>query len=220
MMKVKICGIRRKKDAIMAAYLGADAVGVLIGRKHPSPDFVDIETAIGIIDALPPFCAAVIVTHLTDTGEILEIIDAVRSVGVNTLQLHGDNTPDDITTIRNAVPRLKIIKAINVVDERSIDEAGKYVDLVDALALDTLNKATGQVGGSGKTHDWSISAEIVGRYDKPVILAGGLNPDNVEEAIKTVKPYAVDVNSGVKGNEGFKDEVKMRSFIELAKGFG
>lgn len=215
-MKVKICGIRTIKDALTALNLGADAVGVLIVQKYPSSDFIDIDTATDIIDALPPFCTAVIVTHLTDIGEI---IDALKSVGAKTLQLHGDNTTDDITTIRNAVAQIKIIKAINIEDEHSIDEADKYVDFVDALALDTMNKATGQVGGTGNVHDWRISAEIVSRYDKPVILAGGLNPGNVEGAIKTVNPYAVDVNSGVKGDEGFKDEAKMRSFIERAKRF-
>lgn len=214
MMRVKICGIKSKDDALMAINYGADAIGLLVGQKHTSTDFIDIDTAKDIVQALPPFCSSVMVTHLVDTGEI---IDLASKISVNTIQLHGDSSPNDAQLIKIALPYIKIYKAIHVTNENSVDGGKEFLPYVDAILLDTANASTGQVGGTGMTHDWSISKRIVETYDKPIILAGGLDPDNVTDAIKEVMPFGVDVNSGTKGESGYKDADKVRSFIRNAK---
>ena len=123
----------------------------------------------------------------------------------------------NIFFVKNKLPYLKVTKSLHVVSKQSIEEGKKYLDVVDAILLDTVNTDTGQVGGTGKTHDWNISREIISQYGKSVILAGGLNPTNVQQAIKEVKPYGVDANSGVKGDDGFKDYRKLNEFIKSAK---
>jgi len=213
-MKVKICGIMRAEDGINAISYGADAVGFLVGQIHHSRDFVKKEKAKKIVSQLPPFCSSVLVTHYHNVNDILSL---AKYIGVTTIQLHGDSKPDDIKQIKKELPYIKILKSLHVFDQQSIEEGRQFIGFADAIILDTANKKTGQVGGTGITHDWDISRRIVEEYDIPVILAGGLSPDNVEEAIKTVKPFGVDVNSGVRAEDGLKDLAKLKSFIEKAK---
>jgi len=207
MVKVKICGIKRTEDALAAVRFGADAIGLLVGQRHAATDFITADEATAIVKALPPFCSSVLVTHL-DRAE--EIVPLARSIGVTTIQLHGDSSPEDARAIRENLPHLKLIKAVHVTDAESIEVARRYADSVDAILLDTVNVATDQVGGTGMTHDWGISRRIVETAGLPVILAGGLNPDNVTAAIEAVRPFGVDVNSGTKGPDGFKDMAKLR----------
>lgn len=214
MVRVKICGIKRKEDAIAAINCGADAIGVLVGQRHTSDDFIGSERAKSIVQALPPFCSSVMVTHLTDVSSIVTL---AGKIGVTTIQLHGETTPKDAKAIKDALPYMKVYKAIHVVDESTVEWGRQFLPFVDAVLLDTVNPATGQVGGTGLTHDWAVSKKMIELYDKPVILAGGLTPENVVGAIKTVKPFGVDVNSGVKGADGFKDLEKLRLFIANAK---
>jgi len=112
---------------------------------------------------------------------------------------------------------MELWKVLNVSYESSIAKAKEYKGAADAIALDTLNKETGARGGSGKTHDWNISKKIVESVSIPVVLAGGLTPENVAEAIATVSPAGVDVNSGVSNPDGSKDIEKVRAFIKVAK---
>lgn len=215
MVRVKICGNKRAGDALKAVEYGADAIGLLVGQKHASPDFIDIEQARGIVALLPPFVASVLVTHLVLPDEITPL---ARKIGVNTIQLHGETTPDQTAQIKKTLPYIKLYKAIHVTGDKSIVNAESYTNSVDAILLDTINVSTDQVGGTGKIHDWGISRKIVQKASLPVILAGGLNPDNVKEAIEKVKPFGVDVNSGTKGRDGYKDPKKLQAFIERAKG--
>lgn len=215
MVRVKICGIKRLEDAILAVKYGADALGFLVGQKHQSPDFLQPDAAKDIISHLPPFVSSVLVTHLSDWKEISAL---AKYLGVSTIQLHGDSTIEDAKRIRKTLPWIKIYKAVHVINEDSINEGKKYLPYVDAVLPDTLNLKTDQVGGTGLTHDWNISKKMALAYDKPLILAGGLNPDNVVEAINFVKPYAVDTNSGTKAPDGYKDPQKLKLFIERAKG--
>lgn len=212
-MKVKICGIKRKEDALKAISYGADAIGLLVGQKHPSHDFITKEEAREIVRAIPPFCASVLVTHI-DKPE--EIISLTRFISVNTIQLHSNITISDIQKVKKALPNVSLIKCIHVRDEKSILEAQKYQDFVDAILLDTYNEKTDQVGGTGLTHDWSISKQIIDTLSTKVIVAGGINPDNIEKVKSYLHPYAVDVNSGVKGPDGYKDDEKLKVFIERA----
>ena len=213
-MRVKICGIKRIEDAMMAVELGTDAIGLLVGQTHASNDFIDEKMAKEIVERIPPFCSSVLVTHITD---IEEVIRMVKYIGVTTIQLHGDCTTNDILSIRKAMNSIKIIKSLHVINQGSIEKGKEYLALSDAILLDTVNFETNQIGGTGKTHDWNISKNLVENYKIPVILAGGLNPENVESAISKVRPFGVDVNSGVKGINGFKDYNKLKMFIKRAK---
>ena len=215
MVKVKICGITNLNDALAAISYGADAVGFLVGQVHYSTGhFISPETAAEIVTKLPPFCSTVLVTHIVRPADI---ISAAKVAKVSTVQLHGETTPKEAEDIKNQLPYAKIYKAIHVFDDQAVGEARQYCGCVDGIILDTAMRETGQVGGTGKTHDWKISRKIVETVSLTVILAGGLNAENVLEAIETVHPFAVDVNSGVSNQDGSKDHQKLQLFIQRAK---
>ncbi len=207
MIKVKICGITSKEDALMAAAYGADAVGVIHVKE--TPRYVDLETARKIFDVLPVFVSRVVVATPESIGEALEI----EETGADYIQLHGNESMDFVRELREK-SRLRIIKKISV-DENCIINSERYSGIADAILLDT--KVKGMSGGTGKVHDWDISREIVESINKPVILAGGLSPENVGSAIEKVKPYAVDTSSGVESKPREKDKKKIKKFIILAK---
>lgn len=213
MVHVKICGIRSIEDARAAVVAGADELGFhvgLTGGRVP----LESEHAARIIAELPESASGVVVTSIAESGKLIEL---VRATGADIVQLYGDATPETILEVKKALPDVQVWKVLNVADEGSIAEAKKYERAADAIALDTLNKETGVRGGTGKVHDWNISRKIVESVSIPVILAGGLNPDNVAEAIRAVNPFGVDVNSGVSNADGTKDVGKVRMFAERAK---
>jgi len=215
MVKVKICGITNFEDALAAISCGADAVGFLVGQVYPSLSvFISAEAAARIVAKLPPFCSTVLVTHLSRPTAVVQ---AARAARVTTVQLHGETEPDEAHAIRRKLPNIKVYKAVHVLGETAVAEARRFLGKVDGIVLDTAFKETGQVGGTGQPHDWRISKRIVRSLPLPVILAGGLNPGNVREAISLVHPYAVDVNSGVSRRDGSKDRRKLTLFIERAK---
>jgi len=215
MTKVKICGVTNLEDARAAVWFGADAVGFLVGQVHYSTgSFLAPGEVAKIVAALPPFCSAVLVTHLSRPEEVIPIL---KVANVTTLQLHGDTTPQEAVEIKNFLPFLKTYKVVHVFDASVIEEANRYIGSVDGIILDTAIKATGQVGGTGQTHDWGVSKEVVRSTALPVILAGGLNPENIITAIRVVQTYGVDVNSGVSNPDGTKDHEKVRLFIAQAK---
>ena len=214
-MYVKICGIRRHEDALIAAELGADAVGLLVGQRHNSPDFISAAVARDISRALPPSVEAVLVTHIEDIDELERLL---QQSGITTVQLHSEIAPSSVERLRGRLPDVKIFKSVHVISADSVAYPEAFEKLVEGFVLDSINVATGQLGGTGKTHDWSVSRQIVMRYPEiPIILAGGLNSENVRSAIEYVHPFGVDVNSGTKGSDGFKDARKMREFILEAK---
>lgn len=212
--RVKICGIKRREDLDICLASGADAVGFLVGQKHNSEDFISAELAREMIVSLPPFISSVLVTHLEDKQEI---VDLAKKILVNTIQLHGNSSPEDTSFIREKLPNIKLYKSIHVEGEETLKEVEKWDNCVDAIILDTAIKSEGKVGGTGKVHNWDVSEMIVQKSNVPVILAGGLNPENVRSAIEKVKPFAVDVNSGTKGDDGYKDTNKVINFIKNAK---
>jgi phosphoribosylanthranilate isomerase len=217
MVRVKICGNRRAEDALKAVEYGADAIGLLAGQRRSSPDFISSQHARHIVRQLPPFVSSVLVTDLSSPAEIVPLAE---EIGVNTIQLHGETTPKEAEIVRSALPFIKLYKAIHVTGPDTASDAELYENAVDAIVLDSVNEATGQVGGTGQTHDWAISSSIVEQLSLPVILAGGLNPYNVVDAIEQVQPFGVDVNSGVKDQSGYKDFDLMKMFIDQAKGLG
>jgi phosphoribosylanthranilate isomerase len=214
-MYVKICGVRRQEDALMAAKLGADAIGLLVGQKHNSLDFISGTVAKDISRALPPSVEAVLVTHIKEIDELERLLQQSE---ITTIQLHSEIAPSSVERLRHRLPHLKIFKSVSVISADSVAYPKAFAQLVDGFVLDSVNVATNQVGGTGKTHDWSVSREIVIRYPEvPIILAGGLNSENVRSAIERVRPFGVDVNSGTKAPDGFKDLRKMEAFIAQAK---
>lgn len=210
-MRVKICGTATFADLDCAVAAGADAVGFLMGITHVTQDAVTPETAAAMVATLPPFIVPVAVTHLTKPSDLIRIVELSRCT---TLQIQDMVTPDDIAEVREVLPYLRIMKAVHVMDESAIATAKYFSDTADAILLDT--RTADRIGGTGITHDWNISAKIVKECSCPVILAGGLTPENVTEAIIRVRPYAVDVHTGVKKN-GVRDAERTRAFVANAR---
>lgn len=200
MTRIKICGITDVDDARDAALLGADAIGL---NFHPeSPRSVTPERAMRIIDSLPPFVTSVGVFVNYGDPEALE--DFASSIRLDAVQLHGDETPDYCSVIS----RVKVIKAFRVHDTFRVDSLRNYP--VSGFLLDAYSEHAR--GGTGETFEWSraAGANAFGR----VILAGGLDPDNVGAAVAELHPFAVDVSSGVERRPGRKDYDLMRRFVE------
>ena len=199
MVKVKICGITNHEDASEAVRLGADAVGFIFA---PSPRQIVPELARDIICGLPPFVQAV---GVFVNEELSAIRGRVAYCGLDIVQLHGDETPE---FCRELMPRS--LKVFRIKDTSSLSQIGAYKGLVKALLLDTYQE--GLKGGTGKTFDWGLAIEA-GKFGMPVILSGGLGPSNIETAISTVKPYAVDVGSTIEARPGKKDHGLMRELM-------
>jgi len=209
---VKICGIRRVEDGLAAVLAGADAVGCLVGLDYSTPDRIDPLTARGVFAALPPFVARVLVTHRTGLAEVTALM---RESGATVVQLHGDFPLVAISALREAVPYAAIVKSVHVTGEDTVAAALAAARVADAILLDTKDR--GRIGGTGTTHDWSISAKIAAASAKPVILAGGLTPENVADAVRAVRPWAVDVASGVESSPGVKDPGLMSRFVNAVR---
>lgn len=212
-MRVKICGIGSVEDARAAVEAGADAIGCLLGLDHASPDEVDVPTARSIFSSLPPFVARVLVTHKTTLAKVAAL---ANETGATVIQLHGEFPLVAIPALREALPHAAVVKTVHVTGDDAIAAAQAAARVADAVLLDT--RAKGRIGGTGVAHDWTISARIVESVGAPVILAGGLNPLNVAEAVARVRPWAVDANSGTRKRGGGKDHAKVRAFVANAKG--
>jgi phosphoribosylanthranilate isomerase len=206
--RVKICGVRTVEDAMKCVDSGADAVGMLLA---PSPRRIPAEQARDIVESLPPFVTPVIVM-MPSAAE--EAIEAARAISPGALQLQGDEPPEMLVKIKRALPGVRLIKAVHVGGGDELVKARLYENVADAILLDTVSP---ERGGSGQTHDWSVSKKVVASIKKPVVLAGGLNPHNVAGAIKAVKPYAVDVASGVEAEGRIKDMALINTFIRNAR---
>jgi phosphoribosylanthranilate isomerase len=202
MTKIKICGITNVDDARLAVELGADALGFVFYPK--SPRSIKVRDAANICNGLPPFVArvGVFVNELE-----YEIEKALGECLLTALQFHGDEPPGFCQKFA-----AKSIKAIRMRDESSLRAAAEYD--VDALLLDTYTDESR--GGTGRTFDWSLAVKAK-ELGPPIILSGGLTAANVQGAIRAVRPYGVDVSSGVEREPGKKDPEKLRRFIELCK---
>jgi phosphoribosylanthranilate isomerase len=202
MVKVKICGIMNLDDAIAAVDYGADALGFVFFKE--SPRYIPISIAAEIINNLPPFLTKVGV-FVNEQPENIEHI--ITMTGIDVVQLHGEEPPERCRFTR------KVIKAMRVETLESLDPLMSYRGMVSAFLLDTFTP--GLFGGTGKIFNWDIAVEA--KQFGRIILAGGLTPDNITEAVRRVKPYGVDVSSGVEFEQGRKDHKKLQLFIEKAK---
>ena len=200
-MRAKICGVTNRDDALCAVDHGADALGFIFYEK--SLRYIAPEKAGEIIFDLPPFVTPVGV--FVNASE-REIDIAVKLAGLRAIQLHGDEPPE--ACLGHAVP---VIRALRVGCDFDVQTLLSY--LVNTFLLDT--EKAGSYGGTGETFDWTKAVEAK-RYGR-IILAGGLNPDNVQEAIERVGPYAVDTSSGVESEPGKKDHKKVRDFLAHVK---
>lgn len=199
MTKVKVCGITNSDDALMSAEMGASAVGFIFypgSRRHVKP-----EIAAEIVPLLP---SGIVKAGVFVNQERGFIADVMNSVGLDLAQIHGDETPQ----FCKGIPGI-YMKAIRVRDAGSLKEIDRYDS--EFVLLDTF--ADRSFGGTGTSFDWNLLREI-DLKGKRLFLSGGLNPNNVAEAVGKVKPYAVDVCSGVEKKSGIKDEAKLRRFIE------
>jgi phosphoribosylanthranilate isomerase len=197
---VKICGITRLEDAMAALRMGADALGFVFAE---SPRRMAPDRAREIVRAIPPLIQTVGLFVNEHREEMEEI---KRYVGLDVLQLHGDESPEEVAQLRGRVIKALRVRADGVPNE---DDFPDVTLLLDAHAPSAR-------GGTGRSFDWTLATEVALR--RPVILAGGLTPENVTEAIRVVGPYAVDVSSGVELAPGRKDHDKMARFIRNAKG--
>jgi phosphoribosylanthranilate isomerase len=214
MCKVKICGIRSIHEGKLVDRLGAHALGLLVGQVHRSPDFISPELALEICSAVSPLIVPVLVTHLEDPGKIISLATALHCP---VIQLHSDFAPKAVKELSRHLHPKKIIAKVSVEGEASIERAIQLTNCADALVLDSIDRSTNRVGGTGLVHDWRISARIARQSQLPIVLAGGLTPDNVGLAISTVRPWAVDVNSGVEAPDGDKSEQRLRAFMEAIR---
>ncbi len=201
-MRVKICGITNSEDAHAAVEYGADALGFVFAK---SPRQITKEQARDIIAELPPFVSPVGVFVDEKADKIKEICDFC---GIQTVQLHGNEQPSYLKELEG----YKLIKAFRVKEEDDLKQVANYKP--HAFLLDSYVK--GVMGGTGVSFKWEIARQAH-KYGI-IILSGGLTPENVKEAIQMVKPYAVDVSSGVESSPGKKDKLVMKRFIENAKG--
>jgi phosphoribosylanthranilate isomerase len=200
--RVKFCGIRRAEDADAAVSLGADAIGLVMDRA--SARFIDPEDAAMIRRRLPPFVETVLLFRNAGSADVER---AIRLVRPSLLQFHGEESVSDCE--RAGLPYLRAVPMTSNVDLH--DVARRYASAA-ALLLDA--HAPGEGGGQGRTFEWGRIPRDLGR---PVVLAGGLDPANVGRAVRQVRPYAVDVSSGIEAARGVKDPARMRQFIDAVR---
>lgn len=197
--RIKICGITRLEDVKAAAQSGVDAIGFVFYEL--SPRFIEAGLANKIIRSLPPFVTSVGLFVDPDSAQVQKVIN---KTSLDCLQFHGDEQPGFCGSF--GLPYLKAIRMRESVD--LVKEVSRYQDAVGIL-LDSFSDEA--AGGTGQSFDW---ARIPADLPKPVVLAGGLNPDNVKDAIRTARPYAVDVSSGVEESKGIKDKDKIEQFVK------
>jgi phosphoribosylanthranilate isomerase len=202
-VKVKICGLTSAADAVRAAEAGADAIGLMF--YPPSPRAIGIADARAIVRELPPFVlrVGVFVNPLED-----DVWRAINEVGLSLLQFHGEEPPEFCTQFG-----VMSMKAFRVQNQESLAQLERYP--TDAWLLDAYS-AKG-LGGTGETFNWDLAVRAR-EFGRPIFLAGGLTPANVAEAVRHVRPFGVDVSSGVESAPGRKDPEKVRAFVAAAKG--
>lgn len=197
--RVKICGFTRVEDVVCAARLGVDAIGLVF--YPPSPRHVDIGQAIKIVNALPAFVSVVALFVDEQASRIREVL---AQVPIDCLQFHGDETPDACRLYGK-----RYMKALRMQDGIDIPALAQHYHDASALLLDAYHP--GEKGGTGSRFDWN---RIPAHCALPLVLAGGLDADNARQAVQTVRPYALDVSSGVEAEKGLKDALKMAAFID------
>ena len=207
MARVKICGLTDPADLRAAIEAGADAVGIISSVPVDTPREVDRGAAAELVAEVPPFVTATLVTMPEDADHAVDLVRAVRP---DAIQLHGEFTAEDIGYIR-AETGIKVVPAVDYTDT---ERAHELDEAADAILVDSTTEDG--AGGTGETHDWDATADLAETLTSPVILAGGLIPDNVAKAVRAAAPFAVDVASGVEREPGQKDHTALATFVQNA----
>ena len=213
---IQIAGIIDRDEAGLLAACGVTHLGFPLQLAVHREDLIDEEAA-SIIRALPPDLKAVLITYLAEAGALVSLS---RALGAHIVQIHGDIPLRELILLKTVAPELGVIKSLvvragNLSDlEETVRELGPYVD---AFITDTFDPATGASGATGKTHDWRVSRRLVEISTKPVILAGGLDPENVRDAILETGPAGVDAHTGVEDADGRKSREKVSTFVREAR---
>lgn len=208
--RLKVCCIATTEEAELAINYGANAVG-LVSEMPSGPGVISDDSIAEIAARIPPGVSTFL---LTSSREVDVVVDQQRRFGVNTIQLCDGLPPKALLELRSLMPGVSIVQAIHVVGVEAIDQARAAARAAHALLLDSgePSKAVKELGGTGRTHDWALSRKIRDEVEVPVWLAGGLTPDNVCEAVRQVRPFGVDICSGLRTN-GRLDENKLKRFV-------
>jgi len=220
---IQVAGVKSLAEAQMLAACGVTHVGLPLRLPVHAPD-VSEDVARGIVRGLGKAAQTVLITYLLDAAETLKFC---RYLGVDGVQLHGSMPLSEVRRLRQGAPELFIIKSlvVGMADEKGgeaglLAEAQAHAPFVDAFLTDTFDPASGASGATGKTHDWAVSRRLAqalsAEWARPLILAGGLNPDNVAQAIAAVGPAGVDAHTGLEDAAGNKDEALVRRFVDEA----
>jgi phosphoribosylanthranilate isomerase len=217
MTRIKICCIANIDEAELAIKYGADAIG-LVSEMPSGPGVIDYDT---IIEVAKSVAGRIDTFLLTSKRTTTEIIAQLKNCQASTVQICDSLISGSPLDIKKELPKVKIVQVIHVIDESSFDEAIEAAKTADALLLDSGNQklAVKELGGTGRTHNWELSKQIVEGVSVPVYLAGGLNPVNVKEAIEMVHPFGVDICSGLR-TDGNLDEIKLSEYVKLVKACG
>ena len=212
-IRIKICCINSISEANTAIEHGADAIG-LVAKMPSGPGPIPDELIRQIAQYVPPFIGTFLLTSETSAAEIIEHHHRTRT---NTIQIVDILSEGTYSQIKEALPYVKIVQVIHVIDSKSVELAIKLSESVDALLLDSGNPnlKIKELGGTGRIHNWNLSRQIRDKSKCPIILAGGLNPENVRQAIEEVQPFAIDVCSGVRTND-LLDRKKLANFVKNA----
>ena len=216
-MIVQIYEVSNPKQAKELKKLGVNYIGVLVGKGDYARE-LSFDKTRAIFNVLSKETKKVALSLSSNLDGVLEVIEQANPDIIHIATLPENINPSDIKTIRQKFPHVKVMRTIPVVDEESIDLAKEYDKIADYLLLDSHKKDDSQIGATGQTHDWGISKKIVESVKIPVILAGGLGPDNVDEAIKIVKPAGVDSKTKTDRTDGKgKDLEKVKEFVIKAR---
>jgi phosphoribosylanthranilate isomerase len=216
---IQVAGVIDRAEAQLLIDSGVRYLGFPLRLPVNAEDLSE-EAAGELIAEFPPGVKGVLITYLDRAEEVLAFC---RKLGVDVVQLHGPIAAEELAKIRSAWPAVVVIKSL-IVRGDNLDELERQIDAsarwVDAYITDSFDPASGAEGATGKIHDWAIDRALVEQSPKPVILAGGLNADNVRQAILTVRPFGVDVHTGIEGADGRKDAALVQRFVaEARKGF-
>jgi phosphoribosylanthranilate isomerase len=213
---IQIAGVHDAAEAASIVACGADFLGLPLRLDFHSEDCSDA-TAAAIIAGLPDTVESVLITYLNEAREIAAL---ARRIGAGWVQLHGAVSRAEVEVLRHIAPGLRVAKSLIVRggDVEALRSVMRdFAPHVDAFLTDTFDPDTGAEGATGRTHDWSISRALASQSIRPLVLAGGLTPDNVRRAIETVRPAAVDVHTGVEGADGRKDPDRLARFVSEAR---
>ncbi len=206
MTRVKICGLTRETDRDVAVDAGADALGFVVDVAVDTPREIPASRARELVAGVPPFVTTVLVTM---PDAVQDAVALQETVGADAVQVHGTLAPAFVAGLRERVD-------VGVIAAVGPGEVSAYAGAPDAVLVDSVDDAGG--GGTGETHDWEATRDALDTVDVPVILAGGLTPDNVGEAIETVEPFGVDTASGTESTGGIKNHDAVRAFVANARG--